>query len=1598
MDWDAVAADCAELLGSGPGLAAALRRAAHRVDAGESPDQELGEQLGDYLARHRALLAAVGGDGSGATRLAEVRKIADEHRESAAERRRTADRESEITRLRANVAVFAELLESATGEVLDHVRAARAAAVARLGELGAEPPEPPDPAEVPAPQPEPRPEPPPAPEPEREPSPVPEPGPEPEPVGAGTPDHLAFPWEIGDPPLVATLVRRARLAEAYWLTTTSFEPDRRADVLRHAAAAFDTHTGADATALLTSLGPTAGRLADDHEAAVVAAVALLRAALVAGWGPQPLNQLVGAVSLPAEWSALLAAAVAATRRGVRVDPVRGAQVADVDADAARLEIGRRADKLALDLPKRRTLYQRASNLLRWFMRDEQPVCQALQVVVKWSTGAADGPALAAALAAIRDRDALIENADAATHTPKLQPIVAEARRMLLRNLDEVVDVVAEALAVDGKLVADKDREAAGTLSKALAAVAGAPVPEGVGGAAIGLFRSWLEDPAGVPGSEPPNRVGEPRRDVLLVLPDLPRTADGRPDPDDRRTLVELAGLVGSPDPVEAAEAYFARGDLASAAELVARLPETSRLREDLARQTEVWTRRHAVAYRDATDLLARVRTQNLLETDETLISGRLQGLATVRDGAFHVVAAELARLTDELRERERRRTGELRVELDGLELSDVERHRITALLDAGDTVTATEFVAFVRAGDRLPEHEPDAAGDLQDFVALLDKGHEEGLFGARASATSWARLAAGDNGLLTAAEAQLAEWDSLSAPRNLAGDRLPTRVKSVLRLLGLVCDQIGERGNRQKVRVLKARAHPTDGAYVAELGSAALEYDIVVVTDERRGRSVLEGVDPGDRATVVLCLHPLDLATRRGLSTQSGRGPARVLVVDPAVVGWVAATAPGSWRATQRITLPWAAFNPYRPFVAGLVPPEVFVGREEELREVTDPAGGLFVYGGRQLGKSALLHRAQANFDNGGTRHAVYLDLKGRGIGESEPAVRIWRELAAELKERGVLGSKVSDHNPSPKVVADQVRAWLAQNPARRVLLLADEADAFLTADSRATAQSGGVEYFPNVSRLKELIESTDRRFKVVFAGLHQVQRFSELPNVPLTHGGPGIPVGPLDPRDARRLVIEPMAALGYQFERPELVWRLLAATNYQASLVQIFGEELVRVLQRRGVPVQGPPTVVTEADVDGIAAGDKVRNRIAERLRITINLEDRYRVLTLVIALHSLEDAFGASYPAEGLLQEAREAWPAGFDGLSLAQVTSYLDEMVGLGLLVKLSGGRGYAIRSPNVVTMLGTRSSLRRELADMDFDLAYEYNPRSARRLLDEHGGAQLRSPLTDGQLAELTRAHHVAVVTGTRALGLDRVPQAVRDYAEARGSAVRTVPPSDVVEELTRISKLREPRVLLTDVAGTPVEDALELVRKLVAQAKVHELAVVVVAPAATAPALADAAEVDVERLARWTVDTIRSWPECPFDVPKERARLIDVTGGWPELVEDVIARTQRGASREQALRQLTERCAAAAFATRQLAEMGVDDALRARLGSWHEYVEPGERVNAGDVASVLDLDQETTNRLLDELDLLGVLDSDSGSAVVSLDRVVHRCLRAIRASG
>ena len=473
-------------------------------------------------------------------------------------------------------------------------------------------------------------------------------------------------------------------------------------------------------------------------------------------------------------------------------------------------------------------------------------------------------------------------------------------------------------------------------------------------------------------------------------------------------------------------------------------------------------------------------------------------------------------------------------------------------------------------------------------------------------------------------------------------------------------------------------------------------------------------------------------ARRRDLAYLSRSRKKSLLVLDETVIWFLCLERGARLRRLFRVLLPFTAEDPYIT-TASLLPPEMFFGRTVERQSIVDQVGTNLVYGGRQLGKTALLRDVARRFHKPQEGVVVlWLDLLAEHIGLTRPIQDIWAVMAEALQGEGLMKlASASSGN-----VVKHIRTWIADEPTHRIVLLLDEADEFLRSDAERQ--------FEHLAKLKGLMDTTERRFKVVFSGLHNVQRSSRDPNTPLAHLGQPICVGPLlkgDAAQAIALITRPLTDLGYRFESDDLPMRILSHTNYYPSLTQIYCKHLLSHLtdQTRPLfdPKNTPPYLIRSAHLDAVQ-DEELREKIFDKFKLTLDLDPRYRVIALCIALETLENRDGDARPngvdPAWVRQQSLEWWPKGFEeDTSLEGFRVILDEMVGLGVIRK-GDAHTYTLRSPNLVNLLGTQKEIEEKLLDAaDRDPPAPYEALHFRRGLSD--APTVRSPLTAQQEAEL-----------------------------------------------------------------------------------------------------------------------------------------------------------------------------------------------------------------------------------------------------------------------
>lgn len=701
--------------------------------------------------------------------------------------------------------------------------------------------------------------------------------------------------------------------------------------------------------------------------------------------------------------------------------------------------------------------------------------------------------------------------------------------------------------------------------------------------------------------------------------------------------------------------------------------------------------------------------------------------------------------------------------------------RVCELLDAGDILTASEYVALLENGQSIPgpAERRDSFKDefFPGFVERLQKDFgnrgvlnrdipDEIAHGGQVGPVDMRHVPGAQ---ARSASEMLRAWMLLKARRG----QVPENLQLFLERLGLSAVEIARvaedgRDSREQVFDVSARAiSDRDICLVPRYGSHAKgQYRFLCVWDRPSEEEVLASAQArtGGRAVIVLYLGQLTVKRRRDLAFRSRERSQTVLVVDETLVYFLCAER-GSRMATMfDCALPFTVTQPYVT-TSSDVPAELFFGRRREVEDVFNQAGTNLIYGGRQLGKTALLRAVVRHFHDPKRGSIVaWVDLKERQIGLSEPAEAAWPAIDRELVQQGVLAKA----RRGPEGTADAISRWLEAAPERRIVMLLDEADAFLAQDARDAD-------FKTVGSIKGLMERTGRRFKVVFAGLHNVQRTSRDVNTPLAHFGKPICIGPLlangEAREAYQLVERPLRQLGFRFESPALVNRILAQTNYYPNLIQIFCDHLIDYLQDVGSarfdPSTPPPYFITREHVEAVSQSRDLQQTIRSRFQITLDLDNRYQVVALSVALATRqreESGVGdaAGFDPEWIRREALTWWPMGFPDRSHDAFRALLDEMVGLGVLRRAGPElRSYALRSPAIAGLLGSPGEIEQALLEASDKAPLElYQASSYRR--GRLGDPWVRSPLTGQQESEvLVDKDGVLLLFGTMLAGLDWV---------------------------------------------------------------------------------------------------------------------------------------------------------------------------------------------------------------------------------------------------
>ncbi|MGX8705512.1 MAG: hypothetical protein ACSW8J_02940, partial [bacterium] len=335
------------------------------------------------------------------------------------------------------------------------------------------------------------------------------------------------------------------------------------------------------------------------------------------------------------------------------------------------------------------------------------------------------------------------------------------------------------------------------------------------------------------------------------------------------------------------------------------------------------------------------------------------------------------------------------------------------------------------------------------------------------------------------------------------------------------------------------------------------------------------------------------------------------LIVDRVLVSYIAT----HYREDQvnnmlmAMGMPFSYAQPYVVDSAKTMPPEMFIGRKTELHNIRAENEGVnLIYGGRQLGKTALLRKALSDVDGYEDQRAALIDIKSKNCAQ-----------AARL-----VSEKLIDLNITPGVEPTEDWDVLCRNISNRLrsdedrisylLLLLDEADSFIS-------DCANLEYSPLVA-LKDVQASFPGRFKYVLAGLKDIVRFNRSValgnNAVITHMS-SMKITPFNTPEAEELLMKPLSYLGFSLPDKVIVSQILSTCNYFPGLIQLYAKNLIRSVQSADYAGYSesnvPPYVITESHLRKTLTNRKFTDEIHDKYESTLLLDDNFVTIALLLA-----------------------------------------------------------------------------------------------------------------------------------------------------------------------------------------------------------------------------------------------------------------------------------------------------------------------------------------------------------------------------------------------
>lgn len=387
---------------------------------------------------------------------------------------------------------------------------------------------------------------------------------------------------------------------------------------------------------------------------------------------------------------------------------------------------------------------------------------------------------------------------------------------------------------------------------------------------------------------------------------------------------------------------------------------------------------------------------------------------------------------------------------------------------------------------------------------------------------------------------------------------------------------------------------------------------------------------------------------------------------------------------------------------------ETYVGRDQEARKIALSAEYTRLFSGRKLGKSALLKYVADRFDgrkldSDNTLNIFFITIAG---GDSEPWL-VDAILSAMIERFGLHERPEARGLEAASRFMDYMNHFLSERPAQSVLLILDEADAFIDKQlARYNTAHDNRDREGSLSfRMMKQLPAQDAkglpRIRTLFSGY----RITNTRGGVWANAGDVLLLQPLEDDEAVKFLQGMLARVGISLgdHAPFVAMRC----GFQPAVLIRFGESLIKRLHRATRSAHREMLVVSREEVSATLAEQAVLDEIKTVVNNNFQGNRMGAVVfgATLLALKDLEPGFALTDGAAQVLTKLSKIDP-NLDWLErnyaspLAEIERHLQDFIERGLLTQAEshrrlGDREYRLRFPHFLTVLTRHSDVAQEV---------------------------------------------------------------------------------------------------------------------------------------------------------------------------------------------------------------------------------------------------------------------------------------------------------------